>query len=59
MVTPMQLARAFCAYANGGHLVQPRIIKGTLDAEGNIISRNDPKPLKLMPQAIDPVTRWR
>ena len=24
MVTPLQLARAFCAYANGGQLVQPR-----------------------------------
>ena len=56
MVTPMQLARAFCAYGNGGHLVQPRIIKGTLDADGNLLDRNDPKPLKLMPQAIDHLT---
>ena len=35
MVTPMQLARAFCAYANGGQLVQPHIVKGVLDADGN------------------------
>jgi cell division protein FtsI (penicillin-binding protein 3) len=56
MVTPLQLCRAFCAYANGGKLVEPHIVKGFLDDEGNIISRNDPKALKLMPQAVDPVT---
>ena len=56
MVTPMQLARAFCSYANGGHLIEPRIIKGTLDAEGNIISHTEPTQLQLMPQAIDLVT---
>jgi cell division protein FtsI/penicillin-binding protein 2 len=43
MVTPMQLARGFCAYANGGRLVQPRILKGVLDAEGNVVSRNETK----------------
>ena len=34
MVTPLQLCRAFCAYANGGRLVTPRVIKGVLDADG-------------------------
>ena len=34
MVTPLQLARAFCAYANGGRLVEPRVVKGFLDDEG-------------------------
>jgi cell division protein FtsI (penicillin-binding protein 3) len=56
MVTPMQLARGFCAYANGGKLVTPRILKGVLDAEGNVVSRNENKGLKLMPEAIDPMT---
>ncbi len=37
MVTPMQLARGFCAYANGGRLVQPHIVKGVLDEQGNVI----------------------
>ena len=27
MVTPMQLARGFCAYANGGRLIDPHIVK--------------------------------
>jgi cell division protein FtsI (penicillin-binding protein 3) len=56
MVTPIQICRAFCAYANGGHLVEPHLVKGTLDADGNIVSRNEPKQLKLMPQAIDRLT---
>ena len=56
MVTPIQLARATCAYANGGRLVDPRLVKGFLDAEGNIVSRTQQKALKLFPQAIDPYT---
>jgi cell division protein FtsI/penicillin-binding protein 2 len=53
MVTPIQLARAFSAYANGGRLVDPRLVKGFLDAEGNIVKKTEPKSLKLYPQAID------
>src|SRR5256714_200593 len=53
MVTPMQLARAFSAYANGGRLIDPRLVKGFLDPEGNIISRTEPKSLNLQPAAID------
>ncbi|MBA3272385.1 MAG: penicillin-binding protein 2 [Chthoniobacterales bacterium] len=56
MVTPMQLARGFCAFGNGGRLVQPRIVKGVLDADGNIVARTPAKDLKLMPEAVDPVT---
>jgi cell division protein FtsI (penicillin-binding protein 3) len=28
MVTPMQLCRAFCSYANGGRLVTPHLVRG-------------------------------
>jgi cell division protein FtsI (penicillin-binding protein 3) len=69
MVTPLQLCRAMCAYANGGRLVKPRIIKGVLDAEGGSIqplpvqwggpgnqsSAEDAK-LQMLPAAIDPMT---
>ncbi len=37
MVTPLQLARGMCAIANGGRLVSPHIVKGTLDANGDLI----------------------
>ena len=56
MVTPIQLARAFAAYGNGGRLVDPRIVKGFLDAEGNVVARIQPKQLKMLPQALDPMT---
>jgi cell division protein FtsI/penicillin-binding protein 2 len=56
MVTPLQLCRAFCAYANGGHLVTPRIIKGTLDPAGQIVSETESTRLQLTPSVIDPQT---
>ena len=39
MVTPLQIARAFCAIANGGKLVTPRMVMGTVDPAGNVLSR--------------------
>ncbi|MCC7349274.1 MAG: penicillin-binding protein 2 [Phycisphaerales bacterium] len=56
MVTPLQLARAMCAYANGGRIVQPHVIKGVLDANGTVVTRSSPTDLKLLPEAVDPVT---
>ncbi len=56
MVTPLQLARGICSYANGGRLVKPRIIKGLLSDDGGVVSRTEKQDLKLMPQAIDPIT---
>jgi len=56
MVTPLQLARAFCAYANGGRLVQPHVVKGWLDVEGNVVSREQPRELRMLPEAVDPLT---
>lgn len=56
MVTPLQLTRAFCAYANGGRLVRPTLVRGVLDADGGLVARNKPGQLELMPEAVDPVT---
>ncbi|HTL29577.1 MAG TPA: penicillin-binding protein 2, partial [Tepidisphaeraceae bacterium] len=56
MVTPLQLARGFCAYANGGRLVDPHLIKGVLDSDGEIVSRTKPSQLELMPEAVDRAT---
>jgi cell division protein FtsI/penicillin-binding protein 2 len=56
MVTPLQLARAFCAYANGGRLVRPTLVRGVLDADGRLVSKIQPGKLELMPEAIDPTT---
>ena len=36
-ITPLQLVRAIAAVVNGGYLLEPHVVKETLDAEGNII----------------------
>lgn len=56
MVTPMQLARAFCVFANGGRLVTPHLVKGVLDAQGNVVTRAHPADVELLPQVLDAVT---
>lgn len=56
MVTPLQLARGFCAYANGGKLVQPRLVKGFLDADGNVVDRRRPISFESLPQVVDAQT---
>jgi cell division protein FtsI (penicillin-binding protein 3) len=56
MVTPLQLARAFCAYANGGRLVKPTLVRGVLDADGRLVAKTNPGRLELMPEVLDPET---
>jgi cell division protein FtsI/penicillin-binding protein 2 len=36
--------------------VQPRIVEGVLDADGNIVSLQKPQPLDMMPAVVDPMT---
>lgn len=36
MVTPLQLARGMSAIANGGRLVQPTIVKGAVEGQGDV-----------------------
>ncbi len=43
-VSPMQLAVAYSAIANGGKLVTPHIGKALLDSQGNVVKRFDPAP---------------
>ena len=40
-ITPIQLATAYCAVANGGYLYEPRIVKEITDSAGNVIERYD------------------
>ena len=39
LVTPLQLARAYAALANGGTLYEPRVAKAVVDAEGRVVRR--------------------
>ncbi len=38
-VTPLALARAYCAIANGGLLLRPRILDAVLDSDGHVVYR--------------------
>ncbi len=37
-VTPIQVATAVCAIANGGYIVQPHVVSQITDGDGNVIS---------------------
>ncbi|WP_462320606.1 penicillin-binding protein 1A [Halochromatium sp.] len=41
-VTPLEIARGFAAFANGGYRVQPYLIDRIEDAQGNIVSQAQP-----------------
>ncbi len=56
MVTPLQLARSFCAYANGGRLVKPTLVRGVLGDDGRVIAKTKPGQLEMMPEVLDPMT---
>lgn len=56
MVTPLQLARALCAYGNGGRLVQPHLIKGIMDSTGDILQQTRPASLVNLVQPVDSAT---
>jgi penicillin-binding protein 2 len=55
LVTPLQLARAYAALANGGTLYAPRVAKALLSADGTRVTPIPPKvqgKLKVSPQVL-------
>ena len=56
MVTPIQLARAFCGYANGGRLVTPRIVREIADDDGTPATATPAVPLADLPEVVTPQT---
>jgi penicillin-binding protein 2 len=43
LVTPLQVARAYSAVANGGTLYRPQMVKGVIAANGKVLKRYEPK----------------
>jgi cell division protein FtsI/penicillin-binding protein 2 len=41
-VTPIAMARYYCAIANGGMLMQPRLVHAVYDQQGNLLQRYSP-----------------
>jgi cell division protein FtsI/penicillin-binding protein 2 len=54
MVTPLQLARAFAVIANGGKLVRPHLLRGTLDPDGQVLSKSAAADFRRLPQVLTP-----
>ncbi len=55
-VTNLQMTLAVGAIANGGNLMEPRLIKGIIDAEGRAIKQFLPRVVR---PVIDRETAWR
>lgn len=47
-VTPLELARGYCTFANGGYLITPYIIHSIKDYQGNLIEDFAPKKPELV-----------
>jgi cell division protein FtsI (penicillin-binding protein 3) len=45
-VTPLQMAMAYGALANGGLLMEPHIVKEVRDPEGNVVERFQPRVVR-------------
>lgn len=45
-VTPLQMLNAYAAVANGGRLMQPMIVRGETDADGNLVREYAPELIR-------------
>src|SRR5216110_2724319 len=50
-VTPIQMAAAYAALANGGLLLQPTLIREVRSPEGRVLYRHEPEPVR---RAVSP-----
>jgi len=50
-VTPLQMAMAYGALANGGLLMEPHLVKEVRDPKGNVIQRFEPRVVR---RVVDP-----
>lgn len=49
-VTPLAMARYYCAIANGGMLVQPKIVRAVYDQKGDALRRPSAPPRRIFSQ---------
>jgi penicillin-binding protein 2 len=59
LTTPLQLAVAFAAIANGGTLVKPRLVLRVADTEGRLVDGPPPELLGRVPVAREHLARVR
>jgi cell division protein FtsI (penicillin-binding protein 3) len=53
MVTPLQMAMAYAAVANGGMLMRPQLVRRVTTPEGKVVFESRPQPVR---RALDPAT---
>ena len=53
-VTPIQMARAFAVFANGGYLIDPYFIQKITDDKDNLLAQTKPDDIRLQQPVIDP-----
>jgi penicillin-binding protein 2 len=49
VVTPLQVAQAYAALANGGTIWQPQIAKGFISSSGKVVDKVEPKKMGTLP----------
>jgi len=49
IVTPLQMAMAYAAIANGGTVYEPRVVKAIMNADGSVAERIEPKIKNKLP----------
>ena len=42
LVTPLQICRAYCIFANGGYVVKPHVIRAVVDQQGEVLEDRQP-----------------
>lgn len=47
-ISPIELARAYCTFANGGQKITPIYIRKITDNQGNVIKENTPQPSQVI-----------
>lgn len=57
LVTPLQMAMAYAALANGGTLFSPRIAKAVIGPDGKVVREIKPKVVRRLTSGPDPVVR--
>ena len=49
VVTPLQMAMAYAAIANGGTVYEPRVVKAIMNADGSVAEKIEPKVKNKLP----------
>lgn len=49
LATPLQIAQAYGAIANGGTIYRPQVARGVVSADGKVVKRFDPKVSSKLP----------